>query len=255
MSVVDLVPEGASPPPEPPPRDYGGTRTVGDKFAIEGDVKIRARIEACRQGMIQLEALRSKHHRLMQEMRGRLPPIPGCADVQTRIKKTTAVCLDRTSLQSVDSGVSSMSQEYTILGYLDNSINTLLISFGQSSIICQLRQQLLQLQVCDQKEWLEHGESNSKDQEVCMTETPIKKNISLMLHKTHQQSFVVLLSLLSYQGDPHYCYLFQLFSLHLKVLNINAQCYRIVPTISTDHVVRATKGRVFERVWKESEGL
>ncbi|KAJ1346626.1 hypothetical protein KIN20_001491 [Parelaphostrongylus tenuis] len=119
MSVASSVPEGASPPPEPPPRDYGDITvdfrdvddkvSVDDKLVIDGDVKIRARLEACRQGMIQLEALRTKHMKLMQEMRGRLPAIPGCADVQARIKRTAAIS-DRSSLQSVDSGVSSLGQ-------------------------------------------------------------------------------------------------------------------------------------------------
>ncbi|KJH43738.1 hypothetical protein DICVIV_10226 [Dictyocaulus viviparus] len=120
MSVANSAPEGASPPPEPPPRDYTNPTlnfpdedvdksTVENNSVIEGDVKIRARLEACRQGMIQLEALRTKHIKLMQEMRGRLPPIPGCADVQARIKRTAAIS-DRSSLQSVDSGVSSLGQ-------------------------------------------------------------------------------------------------------------------------------------------------
>ncbi|KIH48831.1 hypothetical protein ANCDUO_21096, partial [Ancylostoma duodenale] len=39
---------------------------IGDKFTVDGDVKIRARMEACRQGMMQLDALRSKHMKLMQ---------------------------------------------------------------------------------------------------------------------------------------------------------------------------------------------
>ncbi|VDL83328.1 unnamed protein product [Nippostrongylus brasiliensis] len=42
-------------------------------------------------------------------MRGRLPTIPGCADVQARIKRSAAIN-DRSSLQSVDSGVSSLEQ-------------------------------------------------------------------------------------------------------------------------------------------------
>ncbi|VDP09986.1 unnamed protein product [Heligmosomoides polygyrus] len=46
-------------------------------------------------------------------MRGRLPTIPGCADIQARIKRTAAVS-DRSSLQSVDSGVSSLEQATTI---------------------------------------------------------------------------------------------------------------------------------------------
>ncbi|KAK6731302.1 hypothetical protein RB195_007648 [Necator americanus] len=131
MSVASAAPDGASPPPpEPPPRDYTDMSldfrhdiddqqhrgvivaiddAIGDKLTVDGDVKIRARIEACRQGMMQLDALRSKHMKLMQEMRGRLPTIPGCADVQARIKRTTAIT-DRSSLQSVDSGVSSLGQ-------------------------------------------------------------------------------------------------------------------------------------------------
>lgn len=119
MSVASSVPEGASPPPEPPPRDYSDMTVnfrdvddkvnVDEKLVVDGDVKIRARLEACRQGMIQLEALRTKHIKLMQEMRGRLPTIPGCADVQARIKRTAAIS-DRSSLQSVDSGVSSLGQ-------------------------------------------------------------------------------------------------------------------------------------------------
>ncbi|KAL6732908.1 hypothetical protein Aduo_003616 [Ancylostoma duodenale] len=128
MSVASAAPEGASPPPpEPPPRDYtdmslefrrdidqnrvvvldDDNDAIGDKFTVDGDVKIRARMEACRQGMMQLDALRSKHMKLMQEMRGRLPTIPGCADIQARIKRTAAIS-DRSSLQSVDSGVSSL---------------------------------------------------------------------------------------------------------------------------------------------------
>nr|CDJ80479.1 unnamed protein product [Haemonchus contortus] len=128
MSVANLVPEGASPPPEPPPRDYtdmtidfrdidqrratedaANAIADADEPPIDGDVKIRARMEACRQGMMQLEALRYKHIKLMQEMRGRLPTIPGCADVQARIKRCAAAN-DRSSLQSVDSGVSSLEQ-------------------------------------------------------------------------------------------------------------------------------------------------
>lgn len=121
--VANSVPEGASPPPEPPPRDYTDmtldfreldkkattTPAICNEDLIDGDVKIRARMEACRQGMMQLEALRFKHVKLMQEMRGRLPTIPGCADIQARIKRTAAVS-DRSSLQSVDSGVSSLEQ-------------------------------------------------------------------------------------------------------------------------------------------------
>ncbi|VDM52224.1 unnamed protein product [Angiostrongylus costaricensis] len=149
MSVASSVPEGASPPPEPPPRDYSDMTVdfrdvddkvnVDEKLVIDGDVKIRARLEACRQGMIQLEALRTKHIKLMQtlridhlkyidiefssseipmemifqEMRGRLPTIPGCADVQARIKRTAAIS-DRSSLQSVDSGVSSLGQRWSV---------------------------------------------------------------------------------------------------------------------------------------------
>ncbi|WKX88746.1 hypothetical protein Q1695_008402 [Nippostrongylus brasiliensis] len=116
MSVVaNSVPEGASPPPEPPPRDYTDMtidfreEKKDSSCGEDGDVKIRARIEACRQGMMQLDALRSKHIKLMQEMRGRLPTIPGCADVQARIKRSAAIN-DRSSLQSVDSGVSSLEQ-------------------------------------------------------------------------------------------------------------------------------------------------
>ncbi|VDL84472.1 unnamed protein product [Nippostrongylus brasiliensis] len=118
MSVVaNSVPEGASPPPEPPPRDYTDMtidfreEKKDSSCGEDGDVKIRARIEACRQGMMQLDALRSKHIKLMQEMRGRLPTIPGCADVQARIKRSAAIN-DRSSLQSVDSGVSSLEQDY-----------------------------------------------------------------------------------------------------------------------------------------------
>ncbi|VDO73824.1 unnamed protein product [Heligmosomoides polygyrus] len=78
--VANSVPEGASPPPEPPPRDYTDmtldfreldkkattTPAICNEDLIDGDVKIRARMEACRQGMMQLEALRFKHVKLMQ---------------------------------------------------------------------------------------------------------------------------------------------------------------------------------------------
>ncbi|VDN26637.1 unnamed protein product [Cylicostephanus goldi] len=95
MSVASATQECVSPPPpEPPPRDYtdmslsfrhdidnqqqhrvvvvdNDEDAIADKFAVDGDVKIRARLEACRQGMMQLDALRSKHMRLMQ-VRGSL---------------------------------------------------------------------------------------------------------------------------------------------------------------------------------------
>lgn len=81
-----------NPPPEPPP-----------------DNRLRVRLEACRTGIMELDALRSKHSMMMQNLRSRLPVIPGSEDVQTRERKSREI-LDRSSIQSVDSGVSSLGQ-------------------------------------------------------------------------------------------------------------------------------------------------
>ncbi|CAL2029394.1 unnamed protein product [Caenorhabditis brenneri] len=74
------------------------------------DDRLRNRYEACRSGMHELDVLRAKHTLLIQNLRSRLPVIPGSLDdVQTREKKSRDGFLDRFSLQSVDSGVSSQN--------------------------------------------------------------------------------------------------------------------------------------------------
>ncbi|CAJ0949114.1 unnamed protein product, partial [Mesorhabditis belari] len=69
---------------------------------------IRERLEACRQGMIQLGILRTKHLRMMEDMRGRLPLIPSCGDVRSREKRFEAVTQQRESIRSEDSGRASI---------------------------------------------------------------------------------------------------------------------------------------------------
>lgn len=64
MSVAFVVPGLSPPPPEPPPKDYLEKHSFVQEE--KRDDKIRARMEACKQGMMQLDALRSKHQRLMQ---------------------------------------------------------------------------------------------------------------------------------------------------------------------------------------------
>uniref|UniRef100_A0A8R1I1B9 Uncharacterized protein n=1 Tax=Caenorhabditis japonica TaxID=281687 RepID=A0A8R1I1B9_CAEJA len=74
------------------------------------DDRLRNRYEACRSGMQELDVLRAKHTLLIQNLRSRLPVIPGSLDaVQTREKKNRDGFLDRFSLQSVDSGISSQN--------------------------------------------------------------------------------------------------------------------------------------------------
>ncbi|CCD67780.1 uncharacterized protein CELE_T20F5.4 [Caenorhabditis elegans] len=79
-------------------------------MTMNHDDRLRNRYEACRSGMQELDMLRAKHTLLIQNLRSRLPIIPGSLDdVQTREKKTRDVFLDRFSLQSVDSGISSQN--------------------------------------------------------------------------------------------------------------------------------------------------
>ncbi|CAI5439203.1 unnamed protein product [Caenorhabditis angaria] len=94
---------GYGPPPEPPPRDYSSP--------CVNDDRLRTRFEACRSGMQELEALRSKHALMIQNLKSRLPVIPGCLDdvLAREKKKKHDVILDRFSLQSVDSGISSQN--------------------------------------------------------------------------------------------------------------------------------------------------
>ncbi|CAD6184504.1 unnamed protein product [Caenorhabditis auriculariae] len=95
----EVVADGV--PPEPPPRDYFSS------FA--GDDRLRLRLEACRDGLLQLDVMRTKHTHMMEQLRCRLPVIPGNEDVMAREKKFRDI-LDRSSIQSVDSGVSSFGQ-------------------------------------------------------------------------------------------------------------------------------------------------
>lgn len=74
------------------------------------DDRLKNRYDACRSGMQELDALRAKHTLLIQNLRSRLPVIPGSLDdVQAREKKSRDGFLDRFSLQSVDSGISSQN--------------------------------------------------------------------------------------------------------------------------------------------------
>ncbi|CAI2303718.1 unnamed protein product [Caenorhabditis sp. 36 PRJEB53466] len=78
--------------------------------SLHNDDRLRNRYEACRSGMHELDVLRAKHTLLIQNLRSRLPVIPGSLDdVQTREKRSRDGFLDRFSLQSVDSGISSQN--------------------------------------------------------------------------------------------------------------------------------------------------
>ncbi|CAO4361554.1 unnamed protein product [Caenorhabditis nigoni] len=106
---IDGGPSGYGPPP--PEKDYYSRSTVPRMTSSgnHGD-RLKNRYEACRSGMQELDALRAKHTLLIQNLRSRLPVIPGSLDdVQAREKKTRDGLLDRFSLQSVDSGISSQN--------------------------------------------------------------------------------------------------------------------------------------------------
>uniref|UniRef100_A0A1I7TK68 Uncharacterized protein n=1 Tax=Caenorhabditis tropicalis TaxID=1561998 RepID=A0A1I7TK68_9PELO len=78
--------------------------------SANNDDRLKNRYEACRSGMHELDVLRAKHTLLIQNLRSRLPVIPGSLDdVQTREKRSRDGFLDRFSLQSVDSGISSQN--------------------------------------------------------------------------------------------------------------------------------------------------
>uniref|UniRef100_A0A914X540 Uncharacterized protein n=1 Tax=Plectus sambesii TaxID=2011161 RepID=A0A914X540_9BILA len=61
--------------------------TASSADSMEADSRIRQRLDACRQGMRQLDALRNKHQRLMQDMRVRLglPTTPKDVDGDANI--------------------------------------------------------------------------------------------------------------------------------------------------------------------------
>ncbi|EFP01422.1 hypothetical protein CRE_23989 [Caenorhabditis remanei] len=102
-------PSGYGPPP--PEKDYY-SRTTVPRMTSSGhtDDRLKNRYEACRSGMHELDVLRAKHTLLIQNLRSRLPVIPGSLDdVQAREKKSRDGFLDRFSLQSVDSGISSQN--------------------------------------------------------------------------------------------------------------------------------------------------
>ncbi|VBB25629.1 unnamed protein product [Acanthocheilonema viteae] len=97
------------------------------------DFRIRQRLEASRQGMLQLEALRRKHQKLMEEMRIRLPiskerPCNGSGkykessivNSQTEIKlndlrcdSPMSCCISHRSSISMDSGCVSLSSDFS----------------------------------------------------------------------------------------------------------------------------------------------
>uniref|UniRef100_A0A1I7VVJ5 PEHE domain-containing protein n=1 Tax=Loa loa TaxID=7209 RepID=A0A1I7VVJ5_LOALO len=109
------------------------------------DFRIRQRLEASRQGMLQLEALRSKHQKLMQEMRIRLPhrinmerPYDdsrkhkglSVANPQTEIKlndlrcdSPVSCCVSHRSSVSMDSGCVSLSSDFSSQSPMPSNTN------------------------------------------------------------------------------------------------------------------------------------
>ncbi|VDN92480.1 unnamed protein product [Brugia pahangi] len=109
------------------------------------DFRIQQRLEASRQGMLQLEALRSKHQKLMQEMRIRLPHrINGeqssdgsekhkqssALNVQTEIKlndlrcdSPVSCCVSHRSSVSMDSGCVSLSSDFSSQSPISSNTN------------------------------------------------------------------------------------------------------------------------------------
>uniref|UniRef100_A0A914DDC1 Uncharacterized protein n=1 Tax=Acrobeloides nanus TaxID=290746 RepID=A0A914DDC1_9BILA len=54
----------------------------------DGDIRIRQRMEASRHGMLQLESLRTKHLRLMEQLRNEYPDYTIPTKLQYREKKS-----------------------------------------------------------------------------------------------------------------------------------------------------------------------
>ncbi|KHN76634.1 hypothetical protein Tcan_14914 [Toxocara canis] len=94
MSVCTSLRQAAS--PSGSASDDSGTYDSGTVSSIDSllgpervdpDFRIRQRLEASRQGMLQLDLLRRKHQKLMQEMRLRLAHVGESAEVKSRVKR------------------------------------------------------------------------------------------------------------------------------------------------------------------------
>uniref|UniRef100_A0A9J2PH41 Uncharacterized protein n=1 Tax=Ascaris lumbricoides TaxID=6252 RepID=A0A9J2PH41_ASCLU len=143
MSVCASLRQAAS--PSGSASDDSGTYDSGTVSSIDSllgperidpDFRIRQRLEASRQGMIQLDLLRSKHQKLMQEMRLHLAHVGEPTEVKSRAKRaqiTTATapplhqaeiklddsrcdspmscCVSHRSSVSMDSGCVSISSD------------------------------------------------------------------------------------------------------------------------------------------------